>query len=409
MDIHKFSGLSASNSTRELSSSLTELYKSMGVSSSILRTIQMPNIGLLSDLGKMVAGTGIDQLLGQLSGLASAYHMNRFDIRELGFSGFSGLETMVRSLNLSPELMGLGSGPGLNLSKSIFADLSVIASFTRSMGITPDLATMFQSTGYMNQAPAIEGLSEMTRAISNLPTWLKPASLQQAFQPSWEIAASLGIAGIGRPGLIQDALRAIYTERVQTAGFEAAIEMLQIADDADGDVADRVLLVLRTYVAGIVDLLAQSKDWVAQQGLIQILMLILVIATYHENHLSRLDADTQTQLALEQARDARASSSPASSLAKQEIAQHLDQIDRDVSQLLKDRETSQDVRVLIRMAPLRATPDARGTIIRQLYPDDRVRLIEIQNGWARVEVYEYKSETVINGWMSRRVLRLCQQ
>jgi hypothetical protein len=344
----------------------------------------LPSLGLSDDLRKLGTAAGVNQFLGQLSGLSSSYRAMQFDIRKLGFSDLDGVTTMARSLSLSPELMKFGSYQGINLPKSILADLGVITSFTRSLGISPDLATMLQSTREMTRFSAFEGLSEMTRAINNLPIWLKPASLQQTFQPSWEVAAGLGLAGIGRPGLIQDALTAIYAERTPTVGFEVAIQMLQIADSAEDDLTDRIIYVLKTYKAAIIDHIAQSKDWIAQQGVVSILALIVGIASLYETHLSRLDADTQNKLV--------ASASPERDLSKREIAQHLDQIGENVSQLLEEKKVDQDARVLIRMAPLRAKPDAKGTIIRQLYPDDMVRLLEIQGGWARVEVGGFKDE-----------------
>jgi hypothetical protein len=44
-------------------------------------------------------------------------------------------------------------------------------------------------------------------------------------------------------------------------------------------------------------------------------------------------------------------------------------------------------------------------MIRRVYPDQRLRVIDAKNGWALVEAYEYKSETTTTGWISRRVLR----
>ena len=113
----------------------------------------------------------------------------------------------------------------------------------------------------------------MTKAIGNLPSWLRPESPLEAMRPSWEVAAGLALAGIGRPGLVHDALSAIHSARAETAGFEAVVQMLEAADEAEDDLDDRVLIVLRSYAAGLIDLLEQSKDWVQRQGLMAMLML----------------------------------------------------------------------------------------------------------------------------------------
>jgi hypothetical protein len=44
-------------------------------------------------------------------------------------------------------------------------------------------------------------------------------------------------------------------------------------------------------------------------------------------------------------------------------------------------------------------------ILRKVYPDDRVRVLDAAGKWAQVEVYEYHSEKVAKGWINRRVLR----
>jgi SH3-like domain-containing protein len=82
----------------------------------------------------------------------------------------------------------------------------------------------------------------------------------------------------------------------------------------------------------------------------------------------------------------------------------LQTLERQVAQL--DRASDPNVRVVAQPAPLRLEPHAKASIIRKLYPDDRVRVQEVKDGWALVEVYEYKSEATITGWVNRRALRM---
>jgi hypothetical protein len=86
-----------------------------------------------------------------------------------------------------------------------------------------------------------------------------------------------------------------------------------------------------------------------------------------------------------------------------EITEHLQILEQRVAQL--DLASDRNIRVVAQMAPLRLEPRAKAPIIRQLYPDDRVRVQDVKDGWALVEVYEYKSEATTTGWVNRRALR----
>jgi Bacterial SH3 domain len=114
------------------------------------------------------------------------------------------------------------------------------------------------------------------------------------------------------------------------------------------------------------------------------------LACYYEAH-------QQTELAR-----AAAGSEPAAVIHR-EIAEHLHILERQVAQL--DRASDRTMPVVVQMAPLRLEPRAKAPIIRQLYPDDRVRVQDVKDGWALVEVYEYKSEATTTGWVNRRALR----
>jgi hypothetical protein len=176
--------------------------------------------------------------------------------------------------------------------------------------------------------------------------------------------------------------------------------MLEAADEAEDDLDDRVLIVLRSYAAGLIGLLEQSKDWVQRQGLMAMLMLILGIIGVYDNHRSRVDADIQTKIAggTEPQHPRTSRNCPASRRPYPEPVS-----------LPRGEDPNKDARVLNRTAPLRATPQPKGFILRQLYPDDRVRVLEVQGGWARVEVYGYSSENVIKGCVNRRALRLYER
>jgi hypothetical protein len=173
--------------------------------------------------------------------------------------------------------------------------------------------------------------------------------------------------------------------------------MLQVADEAaEEEFAERVLQLLQKYSAAFITLLGQTTDWVQRQGLVNILTFLLTAYVAVENHRSRVDSDVQTQLAIEQASETH-----------QEIADRKQELENVLSEF-EDQQEKKDkhLRVLVRTAPLRMSPEADGKIMRQLYPDDLVRVVDIKEGWAHVEVFQYNSEQLINGWVSRRALRV---
>jgi len=386
--------------TRDSARSLRQMYESLGVSSSILGSFRTPSSSILDDIRKLGLGIDKNQLLSALSTLGLANPTPRFDVRALGLMKFDGLTAMDPSLGLSSDLIKLMSVQKAILPQSLMTDIEQVTRFTRSLGTASDLAATFQAMDRNQLLSTVASYRDMTKAIGNLPSWLRPESPLEAMRPSWEVAAGLALAGIGRPGLVHDALSAIHSARAETAGFEAVVQMLEAVDEAEDDLDDRVLIVLRSYAAGLIDLLEQSKDWVQRQGLMAMLMLILGIIGVYDNHRSRVDADIQTKIAVEQ---------DHSTHAQAEIARHRDDLTQSLSRFLAEKDANNDARVLNRAAPLRATPQPKGFILRQLYPDDRVRVLEVQDSWARVEVYGYSSENVIKGWVNRRALRLYQR
>ena len=219
---------------------------------------------------------------------------------------------------------------------------------------------------------------------------MRPLSTAQVFQPSWEIAAGLGIEAHGPATLIKDVLTVLHTARKPTVGFEAAVQMLEAADETEAQLNERVLHVLRTYTAAIVERLGEAKDWVQRHGLLVVLTFVLNVGAFYY-------AEEQTRLA-------RAASEP--STIQREMESHLADLTEAMSQNQKQHALERDERVVVRPAPLRQTPDAKGLILRQIYPDDRVRVLEIEDGWAKVDVYAYSSEKLCEGWISRRVLRI---
>jgi hypothetical protein len=305
-------------------------------------------------------------------------------------------ETAARE-SILQNSVGLALARQATISGSVYAELDRINGITHHLREMSGLSVMSQIAGQGSVFSAMEGMKGLEAALKGIPAWMKPLSALQAVQPSWEIASSLGAVGIGRPTLIQDVIGSLHVERHETISFEAVVQMMEVADEADDEVAERVLQLLRTYAGLFIELLAETKDWVKRQGLMAMLMLFLGTYTALEGRRARIDADVQKDLAIKQ-----------DSNAHSEIAERNEELKKALAQFKQEHEKDRNLRVLVRSAPLRMTPEADGKIMRQLYPDDLVRVLDVKDGWAHVEVFQYNSEQLINGWINRRVLRVRQ-
>ena len=254
---------------------------------------------------------------------------------------------------------------------------------------------------------SVSGLQDaLHRTAAGLPKWMRPPASADMLLPSWKLTAGLGAFGVAQPGLIQDVLRALHRERPDTFAFDISVKLNETFDQADDLGTEQTVDILQKYTEALVDLLVSTKDWVVKQGVANMLLLIMAAASlyyareaYLEGHLGRLDADEQTVLA-------RAAASAEPTPAQQEIARHVQSLETAIRAQDVRHQAERNSRVVVQSAPLRLAPDAKASAIRVVYPEDRVRLLDVKRGWALVEVFEYKSETMVTGWINRRVLRL---
>ena len=280
---------------------------------------------------------------------------------------------------------------------------NTLRTFAESNAYTGYLDSVRSAVAFAAQ-PAVQ--DALSRATNELPAWLKPVTASDMLLPSWQLTAGMGAAGAARPGLIRDVLEVLHRERPDTVAFDVAVTIAETFDEA-GDVgAEKTADLLEKYAEALIKLYASTRDWVIKRGIYNTMMLILGIAgvyyareAYVESHLARLDADEQTALA-------RAAASPEPTPAQQEISRQIQAIDKTLREQRAARAAERDERVVIRSAPLRVEPDVKATAIRIVYPEDRVRVLDRKDRWARVELFDYKSEATVTGWIRRDALRV---
>lgn len=268
--------------------------------------------------------------------------------------------------------------------------------FTETNAYTQHLDAVRAATTLAG-APAMQDALRL--AERGLPTWLRPAASLDMLLPSWRLTAEIGAFGLAQQGLIRDVLGALYRDRPDTIAFDVAVTLAESFDQADDLGAEQTADLLQRCTDALITLYVTTKDWVAKQGIYNMLMLILMISAAYDGHIARVDADEQTVLA-------RAAASPEPSPAQKEITRHLQALETTILERDNAHAAERNIRVVIQSAPLRLAPDAKAQVIQVIYPDDHVRVKNVKGGWALIEVFEYKSEATVTGWINRRVLRL---
>ncbi len=369
--------------------SLDEAFKT----TDLMSALNAPSLGLLEN--SFANHSRVFQDMYHATGLAAALSTPKFHDLDSTFSQhLSSVGHFHRTTTLTAAL----DTPRFAELEKAYQTISSISELTHSLARIPDMSALLRTQGLSGLGAQASVFDPISRAAESLPDWLRPGSVFQAFQPSWELTAGLGLAGLTRPGLVHDALAAIHNERNKTVGFETAVQLLELADESGTQVADSIVAILRSYVSDLLDLLAQTKDWLRRQGLISVLALIFAAISCYLGW-------EQVTLGQEQLEFARHSVAPDPSSAQLEILEQLQILNRGIASLEVVGRRDREERVVVRPTPLRKEPNATGAIVRRVYPDDRVRVLEVQRSWARVELYGYNSEAIDNGWLNRSALR----
>lgn len=373
------------------------LASQFGFSLPYLSSMYGPSLEVVNQLRSMDAAIRGSQFVGTMAQIARQHEYFNSLSREFRLFDIPDVAAIYKAIGMTEEAFIPYTSRYEMIPNAVRNQVEQISGFNQYLRSSPDLSAAFELPGVGRLASAWDAIEPYERALTGLPDWLRPVSQLQAMQLSWEIAAQLGVAGIGTPSLVHDVVNTIYADRPETTGFEAVVQMLQIADETEDEFAGRVLEILRTYTAASLEALHQTKDWIKQQGLLAVLGFLVALVSLYESHLSRVATEEQLDLAQQSQNSAP------------EITKHQDELKQAMDQILKQKTEHEDARVLSRATALRAKPEEHGMVIRELYPDDHVRVLEEKDGWAYVEAYQFHSEQTQHGWLDRRTLNLPQR
>ncbi|MBA3241787.1 MAG: SH3 domain-containing protein [Acidobacteria bacterium] len=283
-------------------------------------------------------------------------------------SPLSTLQDTLRSSSLASELVRkLDLGP-------VFSDRAAWAKLVGvqlGLGIAPDvIASLTQTTSHPS-AIAAAGVAAQAAAL---------------FRPGFRSAASLALEGVTGRGVTADLLRDYDNADAERAPFFASvIESVAAFDDPDASETERASALQRLIVA--FDLIrAYLKAEYQKAGLIE--ALALVVAVYA-------------------ALPAQVPSPPPPPIELRQAAQQIKAMGDELKAQRGDAdEQLSRIRYVGAPVNLRAEPHRGGLLIRIVYPDQWVQVLEAKGDWARVEVFDYRSDSGVEGWLNRRYLRV---
>lgn len=235
---------------------------------------------------------------------------------------------------------------------------------------------------------AAAGLSALSlTAMEELA--LRPA----LFPPGFQVAAALGLQHRAPRGPVADVLQ--YYDGVDDRAaptFASALDTVHAFDDDDADPPKVETFVVKFWALASA-LIANERDVVRRNGLMGIATFVLAMASVSA-------AIYYGEKTLEIARGGASAKDVAAQTAVQ----------REILRELKGHGDASPVDPRVRYvhadAPLRAEPDGHALVLRIVYVDQTLRVVDERGAWVKVEVFDFHAERNVTGWINRRRLRL---
>lgn len=212
-----------------------------------------------------------------------------------------------------------------------------------------------------------------------------------AFPIGFQLAAGLGLREAAPQGAVADLLQ-FYDELPsdEAPAFEATLETAILIDEAEDAV--RILEHLERFLAWAIAAALNEVDILKRQGYVGLIVLACTLFGAW-NDLTD-EAATKAQMAG----------------VEQRVVKLGDEITALRREVLDQRHDRADERRFIRYvhqrAPLRAEPHGKAAVIRYVYSDQELRLIDERADWVLVEAYDHHANGAVTGWISRSRLRI---
>ncbi len=229
-------------------------------------------------------------------------------------------------------------------------------------------------------------LTSLAAQLAGMSTGVMPPEIATMMRPGYETVASAALEGLAGPAAAA-AVLAGYEDRSEAPIFEAVRQTIIQLDAAEGS-SEAFMSAFEIAWAAVLHAVAATPDLIRKPAFVALLALLISVAgvslTAYQvfgppppEIISRMD-QTNTEL--------RA-------------------VNKAVTASGRQAEAARHIRFVETVVNLRTDPAQHAQVVRYVYPDQWVRLIETRGAWARVEVFDYGTDTTVTGWMSRRFLR----
>lgn len=311
---------------------------------------------------------------------------------------FPNMGGAIGRLSLGPE-MGLDPFGGIRRMQDTFLDVRRLMGPSIEMGrIWADQAELARTASRLFdlKIPAVT-----LAAIAALPPTgalsLGSAAMRNSvFPPGYQLVAGIGVASTAYRGVAADILQRYGEVPAEDAPvFGGALEATALIDaelEDPGEVVD----YLERFAALAMAVLRNEADVIRRNGLTGVLTLVLAaIGAYY------------AWAAVAQAPAPAAAIDPGPANARMAaVGQQIGAVRQEVAGLRADRSDERlHIRYLHARAPLRAEPHGQGLVLRLVYPDQLIRVVGQRSDWVEADVFDYKSEAPIRGWIARSRLR----
>lgn len=358
----------------------------------------VPNYEAIARASRMADALGLNsRMLGtDLSAISAAG-------RGLGASSWlkslTALDRHRSILAITPPLLDV---PSLGIVSILGESMSAALSSKHWDIFADQRGFMAAANRSFNLGLSAAAIAAMTTvATPEMPRVSRALSDAMALPPGFQLSAALGLAGKVSQGLTADILRYYQPDEGDDEpglgeDFAVMREKVRSLDDGDLDArqADEISAVVREALSGE---LLKERDPVRRIGRLEIfgylLTFILSAPGFYSAFLDHQSLDLAKAAA-------RAPADPAG------VAPRLDQLHKDIVETKAAAVAdARFTRFIHQPAPLRADPDAEGLVLRIIYPDHQLRVIDERGAWVKVEVYDYHAGALLSGWISRKRLR----
>ncbi len=227
--------------------------------------------------------------------------------------------------------------------------------------------------------------------------------LRSFFPPGFQMAAALGLGGAVARGLAADVLHHYNEATPEAPAFAEALTSTAIVDAGVLSEAEAVGFLQRV-VGWLLGMIEAEPDIIRRNGLIGVLMFVITVVTAYIGYESLLIGERGLAVAQESLVAAKAGPTRADLEALIQETKAAREAAEDRAR--GDAKVHDRLRYVHDHTPLRAEPQAKGLVLRLVYPDQTLRVVDAKGEWVEVEVFDYQSDHPIRGWMSRRRLRL---